>query len=331
MAAGAEAVVSAAGGGAVARMGNDGDAAAAATAFSRGAISPGSMISRPYSRPATPSLSRGDGLLRLVRDGPLRCEGRRSLGAGGLGLRWSLHAPRDRARGRARERRAAQVLRHLLHEQVRDAAEGLEHALAGRSHRLEARHLAAFVQFGVELFDRVDVGKIALVVLDHPRDLVEAQAVLGQVRLQVGETLLVLLHLADFAVGNEDDGVRSLEHELAGGVVEHLARHRVEQEAGLEPHDLAEIERQQIEEERPVGLRLHADHLAAAGIGHRLVDGLEVRRLAAQARTVVDELRVDLLARVAHDNHGASLLVRPHPVTKPDPMEPLAALSPQGP
>ena len=179
---------------------------------------------------------------------------------------------------------------------MRYAAEGLEHAHALGGHGLERRHLAVGIERGVQFLHRVHVGQIALVELHRPGNLIQAQAVLGQVRAQVGETLPVLVHLADFTVGHEHDRVGALEHQLAGGVVEHLAGHGVEQEAGLEPHDLAEIEGKQVEEQRPVGLRLHAHHLAAALLGHGLEDGLEIGRLTAQPGAVVHELGVDLFA-----------------------------------
>jgi hypothetical protein len=54
---------------------------------------------------------------------------------------------------------------------------------------------------------------------------------------------------------HEDDAVDALEDELAAGVVEHLTGHRVEVEAGLEASDLAEREREEVEEQRAVRAR----------------------------------------------------------------------------
>ena len=243
------------------------------------------------------------------RLGPRRHHGGRDLAAGRspqrrrrvLGRRFLVARG---TRGASRGLGAAQVARDLLHQEMGDPPEGLEHALALGGHRLEGLDVTLGVELRVELLDGVNLGEIALVVLDHPRDLLELEPVLGQIGAQVGETLLVLLHLADLAVRHEDDGVGALQHQLARGVVEHLPGHGVEQEAGLESHDLAQVERQQIEEQRAIRLRLHADHLAATGLGNRLVDRFEIRGLAAQPGAVIDQLGVDFLARIADDDHG---------------------------
>src|SRR5262249_20338122 len=74
-------------------------------------------------------------------------------------------------------------------------------------------------------------------------------------------------------------------------------------EAGSEAPDLAERKRQEVEEERPLGLRRERDHLAlrlGVGLG---VDVLEVGRLSAQTRTVVHDLAVDLARAVVDEGH----------------------------
>ena len=70
---------------------------------------------------------------------------------------------------------------------------------------------------------------------------VEAQ--LGQVHLQVAQRLHVRVERGHLAVRHEDDAVHALQHELAGGVVEDLAGHRVELEADLHAADHAHVER----------------------------------------------------------------------------------------
>ena len=91
-----------------------------------------------------------------------------------------------------------------------------------------------------------------------------------EVEADLGEVLAeVLRRLSRFGspigplgVGDEDDAVDALEDELPGRVVEDLSRNRVELEAGLEAADDADVEREEVEEERPVGLGLEGDHLA---------------------------------------------------------------------
>jgi hypothetical protein len=61
-------------------------------------------------------------------------------------------------------------------------------------------------------------------------------------------------------------------------------------EAGLEAADLSEREREEVEEQRAVRLGAEADQLALRlGVG-LVVDVLEVGRLPAQTRSVVDDL-----------------------------------------
>ena len=82
--------------------------------------------------------------------------------------------------------------------------------------------------------------------------------------LQVAQRLDVGVQRRHLAVGHEDDPVHALQHQLAGGVVEDLAGHRVELQADLHAADHAHVEGQQVEEERAVRLRLQAHHLARA-------------------------------------------------------------------
>ena len=122
--------------------------------------------------------------------------------------------------------------------------------------------------------------------------------------LQVGERLLVRLRRRDLAVGHEDDTVDALQHQPPGGVVEHLARHRVELEADLHAADDAHVEREEVEEEGAVGLRLQAHHVPARARGGAGVDPRQVRGLPAQARTVVHDLGRHLHRGVVQEDHG---------------------------
>ena len=120
------------------------------------------------------------------------------------------------------------------------------------------------------------------------------------------EALDVRVEHGRLRVGHEDDPVDALEHELARRVVEDLAGDRVELQARLEAADHADVDRQKVKEKRPVGLRLQADHLAAAlrrGLG---VDVVEIGGLPAEARTVVHDLRGHLHRRVVEEDHRLS-------------------------
>src|SRR4029077_60140 len=71
--------------------------------------------------------------------------------------------------------------------------------------------------------------------------------------------------------------------------------------------DLTERERQEVEEERALGLRREADHLALRFGVRALVDVLQVRRFSAEARPVVDQLAVDLARHVVDEAHRFGL------------------------
>src|SRR5262249_12136402 len=82
-----------------------------------------------------------------------------------------------------------------------------------------------------------------------------------------------------------------------------LSGHGVEVEAGLEASNLGQRQRQEVEEQRAVGLGGEGNHLALRlGIGLG-VDVLEIRRLAAETRPVIDDLAADFARRVVDEGH----------------------------
>src|SRR5262249_54742022 len=195
-----------------------------------------------------------------------------------------------------------------------DGLQGVEDADARRRHGFE-RRLALVVERPVHLVDRDRVAQVALVELQGVGDRRQVEAVLLEVLLEVADRLDVGLHALVLAVGDEDDAVDPLQDQLPAGVVEDLAGDGVEVEAGGEAADGAEVERQEVEEERAVGLGRQRDHLALRLRGGLVVDVLQVGRLAAQPRAVVDDLAVDLLAGVVDEGHLRSLV--PPPAASP--------------
>ena len=122
---------------------------------------------------------------------------------------------------------------------------------------------------------------VALVVLDDDRQVIERVALLGEVAAQVLHRLEVRFHTRELRIGHEHHAVDALQDQLAAGVVEDLARHRVQVEAGLEAADLTERERKEIEKQSALGLGRKRDHLAARGRVGLAVDVLKVGGLAA--------------------------------------------------
>ncbi len=80
-------------------------------------------------------------------------------------------------------------------------------------------------------------------------------------------------------------------------------------EAGFETADLAQGEGKKIEEKGALSLGRKADHLPFRVSGGLLVDVLQVRRLAAETRAVVDDLAVDFSRSVVDERHPALPLI----------------------
>jgi hypothetical protein len=153
------------------------------------------------------------------------------------------------------------------------------------------------------------VATASKVELQDVGDGLQVEAVLGQVLLEVPDRFDVGFHPLVLAVGHEHDAVHALQDQLPAGVVEHLARHGVEVEAGGEAADGAQVEGQEVEEQRAVRLGREGDHLALRLRRGLVVDVLQVGRLAPEAGAVVDDLAVDLFAGVVDERHVA----RPDP------------------
>ena len=188
--------------------------------------------------------------------------------------------------------------------QLRDRLERLEDSLADDGAGLVALVLAVRVQAVLELLEGQDVGEVALVVLEDERKVFQVNPDLRQVRAQIDHALDVGVVHGPLGVADEDDAIHAFQDELAGGVVEDLARNGIELDAGLEASDDPDVERKQVEEERPVRLRLERDHLAPRARGGAAVDMVEVRRLSTQTGAVIDDLGRHLHGGIVEKNHG---------------------------
>ena len=146
------------------------------------------------------------------------------------------------------------------------------------------------VQGRIQLLDGQRILQVALVILNDQRQFVDVQVVFAQVFLQVLYRFDVFLDHVRVAVGHEDDAVGSLQHQLARGVVEHLARDGIKHELGGHARDLPQVQRQIIEIQRAVGFRCNGDQLAGRVFRRFGVDDFKIGRFAAAARPVVDQL-----------------------------------------
>ena len=76
------------------------------------------------------------------------------------------------------------------------------------------------------------------------------------------KALDVLLHFFPLRIGHENDAIDTAQNELAGGVINHLARHGVELELRHEAFDHDRIQRQEIEEQGAIRCGRERDKIA---------------------------------------------------------------------
>src|SRR5215217_6866761 len=76
----------------------------------------------------------------------------------------------------------------------------------------------------------------------------------------------------------------------------------------LESADVAAVDRQEVKEERPLGLGGERDHLSPGGGGHLVVDMLQIGGLATESGPIIHQFAVDLARGVVDHRHWAAFL-----------------------
>jgi hypothetical protein len=137
--------------------------------------------------------------------------------------------------------------------------------------------------------------------LDDIRDILQLVTLQLEVFLHIVERLYVLFEPVTLGVHDEDDAVHAFEDELAGGVIMDLARDGVEVETGFKTVDRAELQGEEVKEQRSIRIGRERDHLPFDVVGEFLVDVEKVGRLAAQTAAVINDLAVDLATRVVDE------------------------------
>ena len=157
--------------------------------------------------------------------------------------------------------------------------------------------LVALPKLLLERIERHGVGQVALIELQHVRDLLEIVAVLAKILLQVLQRLDIGVHAFFLGVRHENDTVYATQDQLAAGIVEDLAGYRVKVDASLEAANTAEIEGQEVEEKGAFRLRGQRDHLALLLLAGLLINKLQIGRLAAETGAVIDDLAINFPGR----------------------------------
>src|SRR5438067_3450560 len=201
------------------------------------------------------------------------------------------------------------LLAKLVQQNLRNGVQGGENILPGTGDDLEALHsFLPVVQDVIEIIDRGDIWQIAFVVLQDVRDIVERHVLFGQVVLEIFETLDILLHFFPLRIGHENDAIDTAQDELSGRVVNYLAGYGVELEFGDKAFDNQSVEREKVEEQGAIGCGSERNKVAAVLRINPLMDVTEVGSLAAEGRTVINDLKLNLAAGVINDRHEESPL-----------------------
>jgi hypothetical protein len=154
--------------------------------------------------------------------------------------------------------------------------------------------------------ERRHLRQVPLVVLQHQGQRGRVELVRDQVLGHLAEALHVLVPAVGGGVGHEHDGVGALEHQAPGRRVHRLAGHRRQLQPQVEPAEAGRLQRKQVEQDGAVLRGMDGDHLAPPLGNGVAVQDLQVGRLAAHGRAVVDDLDLDGPLSVVQLDHGRS-------------------------
>src|SRR5262249_21227673 len=148
---------------------------------------------------------------------------------------------------------ALQAAQQVDEGEFRDELESLRDSSSGARDRLDKR-IARQPERFLQRIHREDVSQVALVELHDNRNSLEGNAVGLEVFLQVVPALEILRKHCPLRVGDEDDAVGPSQHDAPRLVEGRLAGYRRELETDLVPLDVAELDREQVEIDRAIGL-----------------------------------------------------------------------------
>ena len=109
-------------------------------------------------------------------------------------------------------------------------------------------------------------------------------------------------------IGHKNDAVHTAQDQLAGRVVNDLARDGVELKLRDEPLDDNSVQRQEIEEQGAIRRGGERDQVAPVFGINPLVNVRQVSGLAAKGGTVIDNFELNFATGVVDDRHGKILL-----------------------
>ena len=212
-----------------------------------------------------------------------------------------------RRRGRVLGLAALEPAQQVHEGELRDELEGLGDAAPRAGDRFDERVRGEAERF-LESVDREDVRQVPLVVLDDDRDPFERHGVGLQVLLEVLPALEVFRQVRPLRVGHEHDPVRAPQDDTPRLVEGGLPGDRRQLEPDLVSLDVAQLDREQVEVDGPIRLCREVEQFPDGLRVETVVEKVQVGRLAAQTRTVIDDLGGQLPRGGVVDNHKKSWL-----------------------
>lgn len=183
-----------------------------------------------------------------------------------------------------------------------DGLEGLHDPLVFDGDGLEGP-ATTHVKDLVEFLDRGDEKQVPLVVLKNEGHLLVFVAVFPEHLLEILEGLEVVLKAGLVAVGHEDKAVNPVEHHLAGGAIIGLAGNTIDEELGLKPGDIVEINGEVVEEKGAIALGVDGGEVGPVFVWNQGMDVFDVGGLAPKAGADINDFTVNFPCSIIDDWH----------------------------
>jgi hypothetical protein len=155
----------------------------------------------------------------------------------------------------------------------------------------------------VQLLQRVGIGQVALVVLDHQGHVGQGAAVGRQAAAQLGEGRQVLLDAVTLGIDHEDHAIHLVQQLLAGRHLVGAAGNGDDVEPGAYPAKLAQLDRQHFVVDARVEARRDPAQLTPVVAAELAANGLDVGRLTRALGSPVEQACVDLGLLAAELGH----------------------------
>ena len=195
----------------------------------------------------------------------------------------------------------------FVQQHASDHVERFKHALALVSGRRKRGHLhVPIIEQEFHIVHRRDIWQVPLVELQDIRDFGQIQLEGFEILFKVDEALDVFRHFFVLRIGDKDDAIDAAQDQLAGGVVNDLARNGVKLKLCLKALDGHRLNGQEVKEEGAIRARGERDEFAlvAGGGLHVIVDLDQVGGFATHGWSVVNDFDLKLFSCLINNGHN---------------------------